>query len=134
MLAKIIYFDCIMLVLDLVTIGDLRKFLLDFLKVKNNRKKADQVYSIQSLHEKITLTFIKAHQKKYIKEFNTFHKIYLAVIYTFVPQYVIIITANILLKMKSVYLLGFFAALKLLICLLVRMNVDSNRISIYRDK
>lgn len=134
MLAKIIYFDCIMIVLDLVTIGDLRKFLLDFLQVKNNRKKADQVYSIQSLYEKITLTFIKAHLKKYIKEFNTFHKIYMIVIYTLVPQYVIIITSNILLEMKSVYLLGFFAVLKLLICILVRINVDSNRVSIYRKK
>lgn len=134
MLAKIIYFDCIMIVLDLVTIGDLRKFLLDFLKIKNNRKKADDVYSIQPIREKITLSFIKLHLKKYVKEFTIFHRIYLAVLFTIIPQYAIIITGNILMGMESLYLLAFFAILKLLICLLVRINVDSNRVSIYREK
>ena len=134
MLAKIIYFDCIMIVLDLVTIGDLRKFLLDFLKVKKSRKKADDVYSIQPLREKITLSFIKAHLKKYVKEFTLYHRIYMAVLFTLVPQYAIIVTGNILMGIKSIFLLVFFAVLKLLICLLVRINVDSNRVSIYREK
>ena len=134
MLAKIIYFDCAMLILDFVTINDLRKFLLDFLRVKKSRNNADQVYATQSLHDKITLSFIKAHLKIYIKEYTTFHRMYMAVLYTFIPQYVILIVSNILLGMKSMYVLCFFAGVKLIICFLVRINVDSNRVSIYRKK
>ena len=134
MLAKIIYFDCAMLILDFVTINDLRKFLLDFLRVKKSRNNADQVYATQSLHDKITLSFIKAQLKIYIKEYTTFHRMYMAVLYTLIPQYVILIVSNILLGMKSMYVLCFFAGVKLIICFLVRINVDSNRVSIYRKK
>ena len=38
MLGKIIIFDFAMLILDSVTISELRKFLLDFLRVKKSRK------------------------------------------------------------------------------------------------
>lgn len=134
MLAKIIYFDCAMLILDFVTINDLRKFLLDFLRVKKSRHNANQVYATQSLRDKIMLSFIKAYLKKYIKEFTTFHRMYMVVIYTLIPQYVILIVSNFLLGMKSMYVLSFFAAVKLVICFFVRINVDSNRVSIYREK
>ena len=95
---------------------------------------ADQVYVTQSLRDKITLSFIKAHLKKYIKEYTTFHRMYMAVLYTLIPQYVILIVSNVLLGMKSMYVLCFFAGVKLIICFLVRINVDSNRVSIYRKK
>ena len=134
MLAKIIYFDFAMLILDIVTISDLRKFLLDFLRVKKSRSNANGVYAMQSLQDKITLSFIKAHLKKYIKEFTIFHRMYMVVMYTLIPQYFILIMSNVLLGMKSMYVLCFFAAVKLIICFLVRINVDSNRVSIYRRK
>ena len=101
MLEKVIYFDFAMLILDFVTIGDLRKFLLDFLKVNKSRKKAEQVYATQSLIDKITLSFIKVHLKKYIKVFTIFHKLYMVVLYTLIPQYAILITTSALLFMFS---------------------------------
>lgn len=134
MFAKIIYFDLGMLILDSVTISDLRKFLLDFLRVKKSRRNANAVYAMQSLQDKITLSFIKAHLKKYIKEFTIFHRMYMVVMYTLIPQYFILIMSNVLLGMKSMYVLCFFAVVKLIICFLVRINVDSNRVSIYRRK
>ena len=134
MLAKIIYFDCVMLILDIVTISDLRKFLLDFLRAKKSRSNSDHIYAIQPLRDKITLSFIKAHLKKYIKEFNAFHRMYMGVIYTLIPQYVILITSNVLMGMESMYVVCFFAVVKLIVCFLVRINVDSNRVSIYRKK
>ena len=78
MLAKIIYFDCGMLILDLITIYDLRDFLLDFIRVKKN---TNPVRATQSLRDKIMLSFIKAHLKKYIKEFTAFHKLYVVVVF-----------------------------------------------------
>lgn len=134
MIAKIVYFDCIMLILDFVTIGELRKFLLDFLRVKKSRKNADLVYKTQSPSDKIMLSFIKDHLEKYIKEFTSFHRLYMVVIYTLIPQYVILIVCNILLGMKSLYVLCFFAVVKLFIGFLVWINIDSNRVSIYRKK
>lgn len=134
MLEKVIYFDFAMLILDFVTIGDLRKFLLDFLKVNKSRKKAEQVYATQSLIDKITLSFIKVHLKKYIKVFTIFHKLYMVVLYTLIPQYAILIVCNFLLGIKSIYLLCFFAVVKLIICFFVWINVDSNRVSVYRKR
>ena len=40
----ILYFDFGLLVLDLVTIADLRKFLTDFLAVKRNVKRAKEIH------------------------------------------------------------------------------------------
>ena len=134
MIAKFIYFNCAMVILDFLTISELRKFLLDFLRVDKSRNNANRAYKTQSLREKITLSFIKGHLKKYIREFGIFHRIYMAVVCTLIPQYIILIASNILLGMKSMYILCFFAVVKLIICFLVRINVDSNRISIYRKK
>lgn len=134
MLEKILYFDCIMLILDFVAVSGLRKILLDFLRVKRSRHNADQIYATQSLFDKIKLSFIKAHLKKYIKEFSVFHGLYVVVLSTLVPQYIILILCNVLMGMKSLYVLCSFAIVKLVICIWVRMNVDSNRVSIYRKK
>ena len=130
----IIYFDFAMLVLDSVTICELRKFLLDFLRVKKSRKNANKLYASQSLLDRITLSFIKVELKKYIAEFTIFHKIYMVVLYTLFPQYVILIGSNLLIGMKSMYVLCLFAAAKLIIGFLVWINIDSNRVSIYRKK
>lgn len=134
MLAKIIYFDCAMLILDFVAIYDLRRLLLDFLRVNKSKNNAIQVYAAQTLVDKIMLSFIKKHLKKYVKEFSCFHRVYMVVIYTLIPQYATIIVCNILLGVKSMYFLCFFAFVKLFICFIVRINVDSNRVSIYRKK
>ena len=58
----------------------------------------------------------------------------MTVIYTIIPQYVILIVSNVLLGMKSIYVLGFFAAIKLIISFFVRTKIDSNRVSVYRKK
>lgn len=134
MLVKILFFDCALLILDLITISSLRKFLLDFLRVGKSKKNAQQIYATQPLKEKITLSFIGEYLKKYIYTFSRFRKIYKAVLFTLLPQYSIVIVCNIILKMKSMYVLCFFAIIKLFICFLVRINVDSNRVSIYRKK
>ena len=134
MLGKIIYFDSIMVILDFIAISDLRKFLLDFLRVKRSKNNANRVYKSQSLCDKIMLSFIKEHLKKYIKEFTAFHRLYVVVIFTLFPQYVILIVCNVLMGMKSMYVLCIFAIIKLIVCFIVRINVDSNRVSIYRNK
>lgn len=134
MLELIIYFDCGMLLLDAITISDLRAFLLDFLRVKRSKSEANRIYKTQSFRDKIMLSFIKENLENYVKEFTRFHWIYKMVLYTLVPQYIILIVCNILLEIKSMYVLIFFALLKLIVCFIVRIHVDSNRVSIYRKK
>lgn len=134
MLSKVIYFDFAMILLDFITISELRKFLLDFLRVKKSSNNAERIYAAQSIREKMMLSFIQAHLKNYTKEFSAFHRLYKTVIITLIPQYLILIVCNILLGLKSMYVLCFFAIVKILVCLLVRINVDSNRVSVYRKK
>ena len=132
---KLIYLGCAMMILlDCVTISDLRKFLLDFLMVKKSRKNAESVYSAQSLREKITLSFIKTNLDKYITDFAIYHKIYIAVLYTLIPQYITIIVCNVLLGMNSIYVIAIFAVVKLIINFIVWINTDSNRVSRYRKR
>jgi len=132
MLGLIIYFDSALLVWDLVTISSLRDFLLDFLRVKKSKNDAKRLYNMQTIRERITLSFIKENLERYVKEFTRFHWIYKAVLYTIIPQYIILIVCNILLEMKSMYVLSFFALLKLIVFLMVRVNIDANRVSKYR--
>ena len=126
--------NCAMLVLDLVTISELRRFLLDFLRVKKSRKSTNRIYNTHPMKERITLSFIKDHLKKYLSEFTRYHKLYLAVIYTIIPQYIILSICNVLMGMKSIYVLGVFACFKLSISFIVRIHTDANRVSVYRKK
>ncbi len=133
MIAKTIYFVYAMLILDFVTISGLRKILLDFLRVENSRKNANKIYANQPLIRKISLSFIKGHLKKHIKVFTNFHRVYIGVIYTLFPQYIIFVCCNAIMNTKSIYVLFVFAIIKLILCFMVRINVDANHVSIYRN-
>lgn len=134
MLERIIYLDFVMLILDSVTICSLRRFLLDFLMIKRNRKSVKKAHTEQSIKNRITLNYIKPLLKQNISEFSLYHKVYIVVLATLVPQYIILIACNVILGLKSIYAIGFFAAIKLIICVVIRLNVDSNMVSIYRKK
>ena len=130
----IVYSVFDMLLLDTITIADLRKFILEFLRQKKNRKHAERIYSAQSPKEKILLSFVKANLERNIAVFTVYHRIYLAVLFTLIPQYAIIIASNAFMGLKSLYVLMFFAAVKLIINFVVWINTDSNRVSRYRER
>lgn len=123
-----------MVILDYITISSLRSFLIDFLIGRRNRKSAHTIHSQQPLKERITLSYIKPFLKHYIAEFKFHHRIYMVVIYTIIPQYFSLLLCGFIWGIKSIYLLGCFASLKFIICLVIRLQTDSNRISIYRKK
>lgn len=133
-MGELIYLACAMILLDAITISDLRKFLLDFLRVKKSRKNAARIYSSQSFKEKIILSFIKNNLDKYISEFTLYHIIYIAVLYSLIPQYIIIIICTLLIGTNTIYVLAFFACPKLIINFIVWVNTDSNRVSRYRKR
>lgn len=132
MLRVIILLDLGLLILDCVTVSELRHFILDFLPVK--KKKSEKAYINQSLWDKIKLSYIQVHLRKHVKEFGIWHRIYLMVLYTLLPQYIILIGCNILLGEKSLNVLCLFALIKLCVSIGIYMHTDSNRVSVYRKK
>lgn len=134
MVWEIIYFDFALILLDLVAIFDLRKFIIDFLYVKRSRKNAAGIYRAQTAVNKFTLFFIKPLLKKYEKEFSLYHSLYLILLITLLPQYLILVFCNVTMGTQSLYVLGVFAFIKFVICFIVRINSDAKRNSIYRRK
>ena len=124
----------ILILLDINAIVDMRGLLFDFLIVGKNRKGAVKIHKQQVLSDRITLSYIKPRVKYYKPQFKFNHFIYLFVLYSIIPQYTISIACNIILSETSMYVIIGFAALKLLICIIARLQVDSNRVSIYRQK
>lgn len=132
MLKLILIADFAMLMMDKVTVSELRHFLLDFLRSRKNKKAIQELYNQQNGHGKITLDFIQPRLRRYQKQFAMFHRIYKAVLYTLIPQYLIIIACNVLLEGKSIYAVGFFFAVKLLIGAYIRSYQDASRVSVFR--
>lgn len=132
MLGKILYFDIGLVAIDLITIRTLRKFLIDFLRTKKNKKGADKIYAEQSDADKFTLAFIKPLLKSHISEFIMYQRLYFGVLYSLIPQYLIVVTCNVLLKGNSIYVTLLFGAVKILIYFFVKIHTDANGASIYR--
>ena len=132
MIQEIISFDLIILFTDAALISFLRKFLIDFLRVDNSKNVARRAYRSQPVRNRITLSFIKSYLKTNIAVCIRYQRLYITILYTLVPQYVIIVASNFILGMNSLYVVGFFEVVKLPLLLLVRMNLDSNKVSLYR--
>ncbi len=120
--------------MDATAIRDMRDLLFDFLIVGKNRKGANNIHKQQTLTDRITLSYIKQRVRNYKSQFRFNHFVYLFELYSIIPQYLILIVCNILLKETSMYVIIGFSALKFLICLIARFQVDSNRVSIYRQR
>ena len=129
----IVLCDILLVLLDIVAIFSLRDFLLDFLIGARNRKSARAIYAQQLLKDRILLCFIKTFIKKHILAFKVYNWIYLTELATLIPQYVILITANILYGIQSKYLIFSLIGIKGLLCLIIRFQVDSLMRSRYRN-
>lgn len=128
----ILILDVLLLTMDLVAVDILRWFLRDFLIGQRNRKSARKIYEAQSPKDRFTLGFIKNHLTRYQKEFKIYHGIYMAELYSLIPQFIIVLLCNILLWEKSIYVTGGFIAVKTLLYASIRVQMDSSMRSIYR--
>lgn len=134
MVEKIVYFDCSLCVIDFITISALRRFLFDFLIDCKNRKSAKRLYMQQPLIQRITLAFIQPFLKRNASIFHRYQLLYVIIIYTLLPQYIILLVCNVTLGIKSLYVLALFAFVKLFIAFLIRFQTDSSLVSRYRKK
>lgn len=131
MTSEILYFDALMLVLDSITISGLRRFLLDFITGKNNVNKIKKVHCEQPWKERVTLSYIRARLKHYQKEFHCWHTLYMLVLTTLIPQYIILIVCNLLIGFESIWVACILWSWKLVICIVLRFQVNSLMISKY---
>ena len=123
-----------LMVFDIAVISWLRSFLIDFLRAKRNKKSTRKIHTSQPMMSRITLNYIKPLLVKYTSEFASWHRLYLGVLYTLIPQYAILILCNLLFETSSLYVLGLFGFIKLVVIIIIRLNCNSNRESIYVKK
>ena len=130
----IIYFDLVLCLIDWMVIGALRNLLFDFLIGRRNLKSAKRIHEEQPFVQRVSMGYIKGLLKEYIRDFVAYRTLYLIILYTLIPQYIVVIVCNICLGYKSFYVLGAFAAIKLIIVIFLRFQVDAQRMSKYRKK
>ena len=129
----VVLYVVILALLDAIAISSLRRFLNDFLIGARNRKSARKICSQQSLKDRVFLGFIKSFLKSHRLAFNVYHWIYLVELVSLVPQYVILLAVYMLYGMQNNVLILSLIAIKGLLCLIIRFQVDSLMRSRYRN-
>ena len=129
----VVLYVVILALLDAIAISSLLRFLNDFLIGARNRKSARKICSQQSLKDRVFLGFIKSFLKSHRLAFNVYHWIYLVELVSLVPQYVILLAVYMLYGMQNNVLILSLIAIKGLLCLIIRFQVDSLMRSRYRN-
>lgn len=130
----IICIDIILCLIDGIVIYALRRLLFDFLIGRRNLKSARSIHNEQPFMQRVTLGYIKGMLKNYVRDFVAYRTLYLIILYTLIPQYIAVIVCNICLGYKSFYVVVAFAAIKLIIGIFLRFQVDAQWMSKYRKK
>lgn len=133
MATVVVLYIALLALFDTVAISSLRRFLNDFLIGALNRRTARKIYSQQNLKDRILLGFIKSSLKGNISVFKVYHWIYLVELVSLVPQYTILFTVYLLYDTQNEYPVFLLIAIKGLICLIIRFQVDSLMRSRYRN-
>ena len=124
----ILLYICLLL-LDILSLLDLRKLLYSFLLSKRNLKGARKIHKEQTVKNKILLSYIKQYAI-YTKEFIFFKRLYIVWLFSLVPQYVILLIVNMFSQLATMILLCVCFVIKLIIVFVViRSQFNSKRIS-----
>lgn len=123
----------LLVLLDTIAISSLRRFLYDFLIGAGNRKTAGKIYRQRSLKDRVFLGFIKSFLKSHRSVFDVYHWIYLVELVSLVPQYATLLAVYVLYGVQNNILIFSLIAVKGLLCLMVRFQLDSLMRSRYRN-
>lgn len=129
----VVLYVVLLVLLDTIAISSLRRFLYDFLIGAGNRKTARKIYRQRSLKDRVFLGFIKSFLKSHRSVFDVYHWIYLMELVSLVPQYAILLAVYVLYGVQNNILIFSLIAVKGLLCLMVRFQVDSLMRSRYRN-
>ena len=128
----VVLYVVLLVLLDTIAISSLRRFLYDFLIGAGNRKTARKIYRQRSLKDRVFLGFIKSFLKSHRSVFDVYHWIYLMELVSLVPQYAILLAVYVLYGVQNNILIFSLIAVKGLLCLVIRFQVDSLMRSRYR--
>lgn len=129
----VVLYVVLLVLLDTIAISSLRRFLYDFLIGAGNRKTARKIYRQRSLKDRVFLGFIKSFLKSHRSVFDVYHWIYLMELVSLVPQYATLLAVYVLYGVQNNILIFFLIAVKGLLCLMIRFQVDSLMRSRYRN-
>ncbi len=129
----VVLYVVLLVLLDTIAISSLRRFLYDFLIGAGNRKTAGKTYRQRSLKDRVFLGFIKSFLKSHRSVFDVYHWIYLMELVSLVPQYAILLAVYVLYGVQNNILIFSLIAVKGLLCLVIRFQVDSLMRSRYRN-
>lgn len=129
----VVLYVVLLVLLDTIAIRSLRRFLYDFLIGAGNRKAARKIYRQRSLKDRVFLGFIKSFLKSHRSVFDVYHWIYLMELVSLVPQYAILLAVYVLYGVQNNILIFSLIAVKGLLCLVIRFQVDSLMRSRYRN-
>ena len=127
-----IFMGICLFAIDVITVKIIRKLLRDFLRTKKNKWAMYELYQSQPLKSRITLDYIYPRLKRNQKAFVRYRKLYFCLLYTLIPQYLVILMLYLLIGDNAVFALLTFMAIKIIIYIIVRSNFDGLMISIYR--
>lgn len=131
MLVICLLFLFLLILLDFCVIHFLRCFLWDFLMIKRNKQAMKKNLMQQTKKDQITLSYIGSLLKKNQKMFRVWHCIYLCTIYSLLPQYVLLLIVWFAFEKLFLPIVVLCCLTKTFIELFVRLNMDSNLVSIY---
>lgn len=124
----------LLILLDAIVVNDARCLLLDFLVGQMNRKKAKQLHAQQRFSDRLKMGYIQPLLKKYAAAFRKYHILYLCILYSLLPQYIVVILVYIFLADMFWYVCGVFWGIKLLLALFYRLELGANHMSVYAQK
>ena len=103
----------VIVLFDVRIVSDARRLLLDFLIGQRNRKNAKKIHSEQSFKDKIHMGYILPMLAKNKESFKKYHVLYLAVIYSLIPQYIALWLFNYLVPSLSLCLVGLLFLIRI---------------------
>ncbi|MBQ9148052.1 MAG: hypothetical protein IJX69_00615 [Oscillospiraceae bacterium] len=124
----------VLIALDMIIISDARRLLLDFLVGARNRKNAAKIHAEQSLRNRISMGYILPMLKKNERQFGKYHALYLAVLYSLIPQYTAVVVFHVFWKSVIWYVFGGCLTLRFVLAVFYRLELGPNRISVYAQK
>lgn len=117
---------------DWMAVSDGRRLLYDFLIGAGNRESAARRRAEQTRRDRFLMGYIRQYLKRWKKEFDHFHRLYLFHLMTLIPQYALVM---VLVCFGAVG--GYF----MLLCIVVKaclnwyytLQFNGNRVSKYRN-
>lgn len=131
---KVILAYFVMPILDAIIISDARHILLDFLIGQRNRKNANKIHAEQSFADKVKMGYIQPMLKKNASTFKKYHILYLSILYSLLPQYIVMALFHVFASDIMWYPLGFFGIIKILLGIFYWLELGPNKMSVYAQK